>query len=208
MPASRPSAPNQPTVTASSSSQITIDWTQDPNTDGGSSIFDYIVYWDNGITSNQVVAASTTTNLLTFTTQSVSEGTYYTFWVAAKNFIGIGDLSAPVQQLAASVPDKPSAPSIDATYNTVSLTWVAPGNGGVSIDDYDIYWDSDGNLSDDFSFLATTTDTFYSINSGIVQGTTYKFRILARNSIGVSPQSDMGTGTAASEPAQPATPTK
>lgn len=146
--------------------------------------------------------------MLTFTTSSVNAGTYYTFWVAARNFIDTGDLSPPVVQLAASVPDKPNAPTIDASYNTVSLTWSAPNNGGVTILDYEIYWDSDGNSSDDFSSLATTTDTFFSVTSGIVQGTTYKFRILARNSIGVSPQSDIGTDTAASEPAQPATPTK
>jgi hypothetical protein len=168
MPASTPAAPNQPTVTASSSSQITIEWTQDADTNGGSDIFDYIVYWNDGITDNQEVVAETTTNLLTYTTTDVSAGTYYTFWVAAKNFVGTGLLSEPTTQLAASVPDKPDAPSVTATHDTVSLTWQAPSNGGVSIDDYDIYWDSDGNASDDFSFLTTTTDLFHTINSGVV----------------------------------------
>jgi len=33
----------------------------------------------------------------------------------------------------------------------VSLTWVKPdGRGGDPIDKYDIYWDSDGNSSDNF----------------------------------------------------------
>jgi hypothetical protein len=45
---------------------------------------------------------------------------------------------------------------------------VTPYNGGVSIINYDIYWDPDGNLSDDFVFLDTTSALFYNINSGIV----------------------------------------
>lgn len=57
---------------------------------------------------------------------------------------------------------------------------------------YDVYWDSDGNLSDEFVFLANTDQLFYIVNSGVTQGTIYKFRILARNSIGVSSQSPTG----------------
>ena len=49
MPASLPSSPNTPKVTSVSSTSITISWTQNAGTDGGSKIFDYIVYWDNGI---------------------------------------------------------------------------------------------------------------------------------------------------------------
>ena len=77
-------------MTSVSDTSITIVWTQDANTDGGSPIFDYVVFWDNGISSNQVVAASTTTNLKTFTTNAISAGTSYTFWVAGVNFVGTG----------------------------------------------------------------------------------------------------------------------
>lgn len=52
MPASLPGAPDQPVVSAASSSQITIEWTQDSSPDGGSAIFDYIVYYDNGVAEN------------------------------------------------------------------------------------------------------------------------------------------------------------
>lgn len=75
MPASLPGAPNQPTVTLSSSSQITLTWTQDAGTDGGSEIYDYIVYFDNGQGGNQEVAAESTSNLLTHTESGLSQGT-------------------------------------------------------------------------------------------------------------------------------------
>lgn len=63
---------------------------------------------------------------------------------------------------------------------------MAPSNGGVPILNYDVYWDSDGNLSDEFVYLAVTDQLYYTVSSGVTQGTIYKFRILARNSIGVS----------------------
>ena len=67
MPASVPQAPSTLTVSDASSTEITLSWTQDVGTDGGSEIFDYIVYFDNGVSANQQVASSTTTNLKTYT---------------------------------------------------------------------------------------------------------------------------------------------
>ena len=83
---------------------------------------------------NLEVLAETTTNFLTYTATGLDGGTEYTFYVAAKNFVGIGANSPPLVQLAASVPDQPQAPTVSATYNSVSLSWsalVAPANGGV-----------------------------------------------------------------------------
>jgi len=94
MPASLPGAPNTPTATSVSSTQISFVWTQTAGTNGGTPIFDYVVYWDAGIASNQVVLTSTTTNLLTYTATSLSPGTSYKFWVAAINYVGTGALSS------------------------------------------------------------------------------------------------------------------
>jgi len=106
------------------------------------------------------------------------------------------------------VPSQPAAPVVTGAYNSVSLTWTAPNNGGVAITNYDIFWDPDGNLSDEFVYLATTANLFYTVSTGITQGTIYKFKILARNTIGVSSQSSAGQALAASVPAQPNAPTK
>ena len=95
-----------------------------------------------------------------------------------------------------------------ATYNSVSISWTAPNNGGVTIDTYDVYIDDDNNANDDFSFLTTTSNTFHNINSGVTDGTVYKFRITAHNSIGHSPSSETGSALAASVPAQPSAVTK
>ena len=109
--------------------------------------------------------------------------------------------SPSVQSTAASRPDKPDAPTVVATYNSVSISWIEPNDGGESIDNYDIYQDADNNENDDFTYLDTTANIFYLIDSDVTQGTTYKFRIVARNSINTSPFSDTGSALAASTPA-------
>ena len=167
MPADLPGKPGTPTVSASSSTEVTIQWTA--GTDGGTPITDYKVYWDAGINGQVQVAASTTGNLLTFTSTSVTVASTYKFWVVALNFVGDGVSSDQVSVLAASVPATPAAPSVTATYNSVALTWVAPDARGNPIDKYDIYWDPDGNANDNFSLLHTeTTNLFYTVSSGIV----------------------------------------
>jgi len=66
--------------------------------------------------------------------------------------------------------------------------------------------DGDGNASDDFVQLATTTNTFYNLASGVVQGVIYKFKLIATNSRGDSQPSEAAYVQAASVPAQPAQP--
>lgn len=78
----------------------------------------------------------------------------------------------------------------------------------MTIHSYDIYVDADNNANDDFTFLTSTANTFFSINTGVIQGTIYKFRITAQNTIGSSPFSDTGSALAASTPAQPNAVTK
>lgn len=119
------------------------------------------------------MAASTTTNLLTHTQTDLSQGTPYTFWVAAKNYIGTGALSPSVVQLAASVPDQPASPTVAATHDSVSISWTAPNDGGVAITDYYAFVDDDNNGTEDFRLEATTSNTFHSISTGVSQGTTY-----------------------------------
>ena len=161
---------------------------------------DYKVYWDGGISGSSAVAAATTGSLRTFTTTGVSAGTSYVFWVTAVNFVGEGTASTQTTVLAASVPTAPSTPTVTATYNTVSLTWLAPDHRGSTITAYDIYWDADGNSVDNFATLTTTSNLFHTITTGVTQGITYKFKIVAKNAVGSSDESAIGSALAASTP--------
>jgi hypothetical protein len=92
MPATTPGAPNQPTLTALTSTSIQISWTFDSALNGGTPITDYSVYWDQGQGGESFVAAESTGLWGTFTTVdgTVQSGLTYSFWITAHNYIGEG----------------------------------------------------------------------------------------------------------------------
>lgn len=118
MPAVAPGSPGQPTITAVSSTSISIAWTFDSALNGGTPIIDYQVYWDNGVVGTTLLAASSTGSWQTFTTTAVTAGTTYSFWVAAVNYIGLGTPSSKLSVLAASFPDTPTSVAAVASYNS------------------------------------------------------------------------------------------
>jgi titin len=63
------------------------------------------------------------------------------------------------------------------------LTWDAPTfDGGSEVIDYIVWYD---NAEDIYQDLAFVTDTTY-IATGLDQGSTYKFKVKARNVYGIS----------------------
>ena len=65
MPATLPGPPFQPTISALSSTSISLEWSFDDATyNGGTPIIDYKVYYDNGV-SGQTLLMAGTTSLLT-----------------------------------------------------------------------------------------------------------------------------------------------
>jgi hypothetical protein len=81
-----------------------------------------------------------------------------------------------------------------------------PNDHGTPITYYTLFMDSDGNNSDDYYQVATTSEHEYLIASGIVQGVTYKFKLIATNERGSSASSEPGVFLAASTPDQPDAP--
>lgn len=130
IPASTPGSPDTPTVSSVSSTSIQISWTFQNTRNGGTPITDYVVYWDNGINGNSVVASASTGLYATFTTApgSVVAGTTYSFWVIAKNFVGTGTPSSKISVLASQIPDTPVTPTAVATYNSIQVSWIAPNS--------------------------------------------------------------------------------
>jgi acyl dehydratase len=117
------------------------------------------------------------------------------------NYIGHGTSSSSLSVLAAQVPTAPALPTVTASYNSYQLTWTAPSSQGSAITYYTVYVDSDGDSIDNFVQATTTTNTFYSVASGVVQGITYKFKVTATNQKGASEMSAMASVKAASVPA-------
>lgn len=137
-----PDAPINLTNDASTTIDTLIRFTwQDGVSDGGNSIIDYTVYYDQG-SDNYILLEAGVTTLFYQTSVVLTPGTTYAFKVFARNAVGSGDLSLPVSILAAKEPDAPlnlqNNPAVTTAYQ-VGLTWQEGAyNGGSAVVDYEL----------------------------------------------------------------------
>ena len=121
--------------------------------------------------------------------------------------IGVGTLTAPLAIVAATVPQAPTALTRDdanTSKTQVAFTWSAPtDNGGVAVIDYSISWDQGTST---YVSLATGVTLSTYLKTGLLAGTTYKFKVSARNSIGTGSLSSEFSIVAATIPSTPAAP--
>lgn len=101
--------------------------------------------------------------------------------------------------------DKPVTPTVDSsqtTKDTIVLNWTAPSTNGAVISGYDIYAREKtarrlglANAgADGWALIATVTDTSAKM-SGFSAGTTYEFKITAKNAAGDSLSSEIVTAS-------------
>ena len=167
--------------------EVSLAWTAPPSV-GATPIADYVVQYsgDNGLnwtTFVDGVSTSTTT-----TVKALQNGTGYRLRVSAVDSQNVKSSWAYSPTVTpATVPGPPTA-VIGTIGNTqVILSWTTPvTNGGAPIKDYLIQYSSDGGLNwttvNDATETAATTTV-----GGLLNGTSYVFRVAAVN--------DNGTGT-------------
>jgi hypothetical protein len=216
-PATVPSTPQAPTGTAGNSS-ITLTIAA-PTSDGGSTITGFLVTQSTSTTGTfSPVTAGTCTTLTsagTCTVTGLVNGTTYYFKVAAINAVGTGtdsDFSAGITPVAPSTaPSAPPAPTGIAGNGLVTLTISSPtSDGGSAITSYLITQSTSARRG--FSPVAAGTCTTLTSAgtctvTGLVNGTTYYFRVAAKNTIGTSNASSVSAGLTPVAPATvPGTP--
>jgi len=182
-----PSAPQNLTAVAGDG-RVTLSW-QAPESDGGSPITGYKVYW--GTSSGSYTNVQNTGNVLTYTVTGLTNGQRYYFAVTAINSVGESAKSNEVSATPQSGVTVPSAPqNLVATPGDqrVALSWQAPASdGGSPITNYKIY--RNGTL------LATIgTNTSY-VDYNVVNGVTYTYKVSAVNSVGEGPFSNEVSAT-------------
>ena len=181
--------PGPPTAAAGTigNTQVTLSWTT-PVTNGGAPIKDYLIQYSSDGGLNWTTVNDATETATTTTVGGLLNGTSYVFRVAAVNDIGTGAYSSPSATVTpAAVPGPPTAVTGTIGNTQVVLSWVVPvSNGGMPIKDYLIQYSSDGGLNwtrvNDATETAATTTV-----GGLLNGTSYVFRVAAVN--------DNGTGT-------------
>jgi hypothetical protein len=184
-----PAKPNPPTF-VEGDGQVTVSWS--PPATNGEPISEYTISWSGG--SPVTVPGSVAGHVVT----GLSNGTGYTFRVAATNALGSGQIS---DSSATATPFGNPSPVPSATIagtgngsGDVVLTWGAAGGNGRTISGYHIVL-SDGTQKDVGNVVTTTM-------SGHV-GTAYSYTIVAKNEGGRSSSSVTSTNSATPRPGNP-----
>ncbi|MCU1497995.1 MAG: hypothetical protein JWM47_1948 [Acidimicrobiales bacterium] len=186
-----PRAPAGVTATAGNSS-AEVSWTP-PVFNGGLPITGYIVTPYVGATAltPRTFDASTTTRTIT----GLTNGTTYTFRVAAKNVVGSGPKCSPSTAVtppgSVEVPGAPTDVLAEAGDGQATVSWTAPGSdGGAAITGYIVTpYDGEGTQAETArSFDSTATSQ---IITGLTNDRYYTFRVAAQNAEGTGDQSEL-----------------
>ena len=188
-PRTIPSAPTSVSA-ALGNAQAVITW-QEPASNGGSAITGYTV------TSSPTVAAPadcTNINALTCTFTGLTNGTAYTFTVAAINIAGESPASSPSSAITPrTVPGAPTNVVTTPEDTQVILTWSAPtSDGGSAITGYSVTSSPAVTAPVGCTNINALSCTF----TGLANGTAYTFTVVAIN----------GAGTVAADPTAAVTP--
>jgi len=188
-----PTAPGAPTTVTgvAGNTQVTVSWVA-PLSNGGSSITGYIITSNPSAGNSPVTVGNVTSGIVT----GLTNGTSYTFTVAAINSVDTGpssDTSDPVTPV--TTPGAPTTVTGVAGNTQVTVSWVAPtSTGGSPITGYIIT--SNPSAGDSPVTVGNVTS---GIVTGLTNGTPYTFTVAAVNSIDTGPSSE------ASDPVTPAT---
>jgi predicted phage tail protein len=187
VPAAAPGAPTGLTATAGDA-KVTLTWTAPGS--GGAPISGYNVYYATSadFTAATVVHGGTGTSLVV---NRLVNGTVYYFRVTAVNRVGEGQRSNEVKAVPVGVPGVPTGLTATAGDAKVTLTWTAPGSGGAPISGYNVYLGTSpsGEAAAPVNRASLVTATSYKV-TGLVNGTTYYFRVAAVNRVGEGQRSN------------------
>jgi pimeloyl-ACP methyl ester carboxylesterase len=177
----------------------TVTWSA-PASDGGSAITGYRVTPFIGATAQaETNHASTATST---TIGGLTNGTAYTFKVAAYNNVGTGaQSSASASVTPATTPSAPAIIDIIGGDAQVQLGWTAPANtGGTSVTSYTItpYIGATAQSP----IVTGTTATTRTITS-LSNGTAYTFKVAATNAVGTGAQSAASAAVTPAAPVEP-----
>ncbi len=191
-PTEPPDKPRGLEATTATHDSVTLTW-DDP---GDDTITGYVILrripGDDPEGHFDVLVADTGTAATTYTDNTVSAETRYTYRIKAINGAGTSERSrwSHIDVPAAPVPDKPTGLEATVSHGQVVLTWDDPGDD--TITGYVILRRvRENNTGGDFSVLVADTGTAATTytDDTVAAGTTYTYRIKAINEHGTSERS-------------------
>jgi hypothetical protein len=180
---SPPAAPSGLTATAASVSQINLTWADNSGNEDG---FDIERCTGVGCTGfGQIAFVSA--NVKTYSNTGLTAGTTYTYRVRAYNSASESGYSNQTSATTLTLPQPPAAPSnltaAAAPKNKINLAWAdnSSNETGFRIQR------CAGSGCTNFVRIATTgAGTAHYTDSGLRNGTTYRYRVRSYNAVGTS----------------------
>ena len=198
-----PVKPASPTLmSAVPGNSVTITWAA-PTNNGGAPITAYRIY--RGTSSGTETFLLGVGSVTTYTDETTDNGTTYFFQVSAINSAGEGPRSGELSATPIGVPDAPTITSVAVASGSAALAWSAPANGGSPITNYSVYR---GTATGAERFVTTVGTGTRWTDLGLVNGTTYFYKVTASNIKGEGRSSaevsatPKGTGTVPGTPSQ------
>lgn len=163
---------------------VTLSWTA-PTTGGPVSTYD--VYMDTNPNPTTLVASVAGTST-TYTPTNVLPNTMYYWKIVPKNAAGDAT-GCTTNSFTTGVQTVPGCPTLtapangatDQAYASLALTWTAPTTGN-SVDNYDIYLDTNPNPTTLVGTVAGNVTTYTVTN--LMDNTTYYWRVVPKNEAG------------------------
>lgn len=222
-----PSQPDTVTTSVLSSGGVQISWTAPNN--GYDTIDQYELQIADSSDAWQTVAACSNANSASLLTTRICEvamadlmtGSYNLAFdalvkarVRAHNSRGWGAYSNANTAGAKvrTVPSQMATPTISSYSDTsISITWTAltsPTNGNSDITGYELLWDNGSGSDPSITLVNSLTNSYTVPSNMLTPGTTYKFKIRARNVYGsAASYSSVTTASAVNKPGAAPTPT-
>ncbi|BBI30822.1 fibronectin type III domain-containing protein [Cohnella abietis] len=172
--------PDAPTIVTATRGYELAKVTFTEPADNGSPITLYTVTWNNG---TETGTKTGTTSPITVT--GLTNGKSYTFTVVATNTVGDSEKSsASVPVTPAAVPNAPTGVTATAGDGQAEVSFTAPSGNGSAITLYTLtVWENGAQAG-------TVTGTKSSITvTGLTNGKSYKFTVVATNAVGDSVES-------------------
>lgn len=180
-----PAAPSSVELVASPT-KLLATWTA-PAPNGGTEILAYRATATPGNKFCEAMSPSTSCEIT-----GLVNGTGYTVSVSARNAHGLGaESSSSSSATPLDAPYSPNAPTVTVGDEKLTLRWIAPGDGGSPILSYLVTDVNDPNISCTVSAPITSCEI-----AGLENGTEYRFKVSAKNSIGDSLFSAPSSATA------------
>jgi fibronectin type 3 domain-containing protein len=174
--------------------QVLLTW-EPPASDGGTPITSYYVYGGSQLGDMKRIATINATSLLD---EGLTNGVYYYYAVSAINSAGEGAMSSLVAAKPFTIPLAPTNLSAEGGNTEIELTWLPPSSdGGDALKGYKIYR---AGTRAEWTLLAQIGILTEYLDTGLDNGTTYRYLVTAVNGAGEGPASNEATATTTTLP--------